>query len=90
MQQELQSAADWIILCANNDSGISRGYAVLYRVEGQNGRRELTAMSGLLGAADRPIPYAVRYTRLDISSFADPLGRFTVVRGARSRTQCSH
>jgi hypothetical protein len=45
LREGLQSAADWLILCLGDDSGISREFTVSDRVPQQIGQRELTAMS---------------------------------------------
>jgi hypothetical protein len=74
----------------NNDSGISRGYTVSYRVERQNQHRELTAMSGIAGGADRSGPHAGSCNRLDIFLLADPLGQRAIRRRSGSGLQRSH
>lgn len=75
---------------ANNDSGISRGYTVSYRVERQYEHRELTAMSGLARAADRSAPSVGSCNRTDFFLLADSLGQFAVGRRLGFRLQSSH
>ncbi len=75
---------------ANNDSGISRGYTVSYRVERQYEHRELTAMSGIAGGADRSAPYPGSCNPIDISLLVDSLGQFAIRRGPGSGLQRSY
>jgi hypothetical protein len=73
-----------------NDSGISRGYTVSYRVERLYEHRELTAMSETAGATDRSAPYPGSRNPIDISLLVDSLGQFATRRDAESSLQRSH
>lgn len=74
---------------ANNDSGISRGYTVSYRVERQYEHREMTAMSDKALAADRSAPYVGSCISFCIYLLAVSHGQFAVGRSAAS-LQRSH
>jgi hypothetical protein len=75
---------------ANNDSGISRGYTVSYRVERQYEHREMTAMSDEARAADRSAPYVGSCISFDISLLARSRGRLAVGRRSAASLQRSH